>query len=526
MAKLVRPKFLLPVCFALAWGFDYLFWGKQWGVSIPVFTLLVVSVGFMLARRQRLQPAPASLWLLLPLLFFASVSAFQLEPFTLLVSRALVLLLSALLASTFLGGRWLDYSFTDFVAKLVGLVPNGLGLLRATNSADRAAKEKPFSIRSLAPIFRGLLFAVPILWFLSTLLSSADPYFSTWLTELSQFLKIDNLTEYLFRAFYIVVFTYVIAAVYLVALIKSRKEELIGEKKPWLPPFVGFGEVATVLTSVNLLFSAFVFVQIKYFFGGVANIANNPSGLTFAVYARRGFAELVFVAVTSLFLFIALSTVSKRQKERQQKWFSGLGIWLFGLVAVILVSAYQRLLLYESAYGFSRLRTYSHAFMIWLGLLLLAVVILEALGRQRTFAIAALLAWLGFAASLSLMNVDGFIARANIHRARLGYEFDIRYVASLSEDTVPVLLDEYNQLDLAAEPDLAGLVAAAMACHAALHQNYSVNLPWQSWNWSRSQARQIWIEMSQSGGFPTASLDPETQALSVRIGSQQYPCED
>jgi len=527
MSKLTRPKFLLAISFALAWGFDYLFWGKQWGISVPVFTLLLVLVGLLLARRQGLQPARASLWLLLPLLFFAVVSAFRLEPLTVLVSRALVLLLSALLAVTFLGGHWLDYSFSDFVAKLVSLVPNGLGLLRDTTPADRNAKEKSFSIRSLAPVFRGLLFALPILWFLSILLSSADPYFSRWLTDLFQFLKIENLSDYLFRAFYIVVFTYIIASVYLFALIKSRKEQLISEKKPWLKPLVGFAEAATVLVSVNLLFTAFVFVQLKYFFGGVANIVDNPNGLTFAEYARRGFSEMVFVAVISLLLFIALSTIGKRQKNQQQKWFSGLGIWLFALVAIILVSTYQRLLLYESAYGFSRLRTYSHVFMIWLGLLLLAVVILEVLRKQRAFALAVLLVALGFAASLSSLNVDGFITRANIQRAELGYEFDVPYLASLSEDAVPALLDQYNQLDLASKPDLAGQVAAAMACHAELHEKYTTILPWQSWNWSRSRANQIWHEAKESDHLPNyaASLDADNHLLSIQIGGQQYACE-
>lgn len=527
MTKLTRPKFLLAISFALAWSFDYLFWGKQWGISVPVFTLLLVLVGLLLARRQGLQPAPGSLWLLVPLVFFAAVSAFRLEPFTLLVSRGLVFLLSALLALTFLGGRWREYSFSDFVAKLVSLVPNGVGLLWDTKPVERNSKEKGFSIRSLAPVFRGLLFALPILWFLSILLSSADAYFSKWLTDSFQFLKIENLSEYLFRAFYIVVFTYIIAAVYLVALIKSRKEQLIGEKKPWLKPLIGFGEAVTILISVNLLFMAFVFVQFRYFFGGLANIVDNPTGLTYADYARRGFAEMVVVAVVSLLLFIALSTIGKRQKDPQQKWFSGLGIWLFALVAVILVSAYERLLLYEGAYGFSRLRTYSHVFMIWLGVLLLVVVILEVLRRQRAFAVAVLLVAFGFAASLALLNVDGFITRANIQRAELGYEFDVSYLASLSEDAVPALLDEYGQLDLAAQPDLADQVAAALACHAAMHENYSIDLPWQSWNWSRSRANQSWLTANESVRFPgyTDSSDLDNGVVSIRIGSQEYACE-
>ena len=94
---------------------------------------------------------------------------------------------------------------------------------------------------------------------------------------------------------------------------------------------------------------------------------------------------------------------------KQRRTFSGLGIGLVVLVAVILVSAFQRLLLYEEVYGFTRLRTYSHIFMIWVGVLLAVVVILEFIKRQRAFALASLFAAIGFVLTLNIINVDGLI---------------------------------------------------------------------------------------------------------------------
>jgi hypothetical protein len=44
-----------------------------------------------------------------------------------------------------------------------------------------------------------------------------------------------------------------------------------------------------VLSSVVVLFSAFVIIQFQYFFGGAANIS--IEGYTYAEYARRGFGE-------------------------------------------------------------------------------------------------------------------------------------------------------------------------------------------------------------------------------------------
>ncbi len=521
MAKFARPKFLFIISLAVAWLFDYLFWHKQWGISFPIFTFLLVGIGFLFAYRQGLLPARQGLWLLLPILFFAVFSALRLEPFTLLLCRILVLLLVCVLALTFLGGRWVDYNFSDFVAKLIALIPAGLMQLRNT-PVGRLKKERGFFQRSILPVFRGLLLAIPLLWFLAALLSSADPIFRAWLNSLFQFLNIDNAAEYIFRGFYILVLGYVFAGVYLYSLTKSRNEELIGKDHPLVGPWLGFGEAATMLASVNLLFATFVIVQFRYFFGGAANIINNPSGLTYAEYARRGFGELVFVSVTSLLFFIILSSITKRGNLLRQRWFSGLGITLFLLVAVILVSAYQRLLLYEGIYGFTRIRTYSHVFMIWLALLLLVVVILEALQRQRAFAVAVLLAVLGFAASLSVLNGDGFIVRANVHRDHLGYELDIPYIASLSEDAVPSLYSSYQDANLASDSTLAAKIAAAVACHAALHDFYSTGLPWQSWNLARENARQAWLQISSENAFSISILSQNP--ISIQITGLSQAC--
>jgi hypothetical protein len=66
------------------------------------------------------------------------------------------------------------------------------------------------------------------------------------------------------------------------------------------------------------------------------------------------------------------------------------------LVVVILISSFYRLNLLEDAYGFSRLRTYSHVFMIWLGILLAAVIGLEISGYRRGFAMSAFFVVIGF----------------------------------------------------------------------------------------------------------------------------------
>ena len=294
----------------------------------------------------------------------------------------------------------------------------------------------------MLPIVRGLLLALPILLIFGALLSSADPIFGQGLEDFFKFLKIENLPENIFRLSYILVIAYFLTGLYLHALTKSTDEKLLGIDKPVLSRFLGFTEAAIILCSVNLLFAVFVGVQFRYFFGGRGNI--NLEGYTYSEYARRGFMELVLVAFFSLLLFLALSTIAQRGTRRQRITFSALGATLTILVGVILVSAYQRLVLYEVAYGFTRLRTYTHVFMVWLGVLLAVLLLLELFGKLRFFALASLIVAIGFGITLNLLPVDGFIARQNILLAQQGEELDSSYLLSLSLDAVDKLRQMYS----------------------------------------------------------------------------------
>jgi glucan phosphoethanolaminetransferase (alkaline phosphatase superfamily) len=95
------------------------------------------------------------------------------------------------------------------------------------------------------------------------------------------------------------------------------------------------------------------------------------------------------------------------------------------MVGVILALAFQRLQLYEAAYGFTRLRISTQGFLVWLALLPALIVLLEILRRERAFALAALLAAAGFAASLMLMTVVAVIVHQNFTFSIWGADLDM-----------------------------------------------------------------------------------------------------
>jgi hypothetical protein len=400
----------------------------------------------------------------------------------------MTIFLMGVFALTYLNGQWTRYALLDYILgylRLFGsMIARPLGFSTELKKEQPSAGEKRGS--RIWPVVRGIVIALPVIAIFASLLSAADPVFENRFADFIDLFNIDNLPEYIFRLVYILVFAYAIAGTFLHAAQKSG-EEL--EEKSLISPFLGFTESTIVLGSVVILFLAFVVIQFQYFFGGHANI--NVEGFTFSEYARRGFGELVAVAFFSLLMLLGLGAITRREGRSQRQTFSILGVTLVVLVIVMLVSAFQRLVLYEFAYGFSRLRTYTHVFMIWLGLLLVAVVVIEILRRERFIGLTMIAASLGFALSLSLMNVDGFIVRQNVQRELSSLaegnvqerpDLDAQYFLDLSDDAVPSLVDAFTNDSL--PEDVREKIGAALVCKRYDRQSDGL-LPWQSFHLSR-----------------------------------------
>ena len=519
----MRKQLLLTSLF-LGIAFDILFWGKAPGISFAIFIILCLLAGYLLLRSQNLHPAWRSLLLLVPIIFFSVMTFIRREPFTLFLNYALTLFSTAVFVMTYLSGLWTSYSLSDYAANLFHLMGSMLTLpwAQITNTDSQQKISNGRKKKNVWPIIRGSLLAIPVLLVFAALFSSADLVFEQRVDDLFTYLNLEKIAEYIFRGIYILFTAYFLVGIIKHAESRSQNEKLIGIDKPIVAPFLGFTEASIILGSVLLLFSVFVIIQFQYFFFGQTNIT--LAGFTYSEYARRGFGELVTVAVFSLILLQSLSTITKRDTEKKKKIFSGLSIGLVILVIIILVSSFQRLFLYESAYGFSRLRTYSHVFMIWLGVLLVAVVIIQVFKHRRGFANIALLTLMGFAVSLNLLNVDTFIAHQNINRAVHGRELDISYLSTLTSDVVPTLVKEYSSSNLPSK--IKDGIGAALVCYRVYKEaDASQKQSWQSFHFSDWNAARELNKVKES----LKSYQVQDDAWPIIVISQngtEYPCGD
>jgi len=103
----------------------------------------------------------------------------------------------------------------------------------------------------------------------------------------------------------------------------------------------------------------------------------------------------VGVAILSLLLYLAFNAITKRESKPAQVGFSALSVLLIANVLVILASSLMRLLMYEDAYGFSEVRTYTHVFIFWLAGLLVAAIVLELIRKRGYFGLALMITIVG-----------------------------------------------------------------------------------------------------------------------------------
>lgn len=458
-----------------------MFYGKLIGISFLLFTLVAVAALFLLARPADRKIQRRNLWPFIPLLLFAGMVAVRTDPLVTFLNVLAVLALGGLVLHYLALSRPLDEeSFAEqlggVVAVSIVILPFGLNALFESWGWLRERRHKPGG--QLVSAMRCVVFALPILAVFGFLLGSADAVFASYMTQawdgvrrvLGLQVSADTIGT-LFTTFSLALLatgglTYALSRRlpvvpevaspadeeidsdetessdgefnYKQAIINAAGRE-IEKRKPAFK--LSMIESTIVLGSVVLLFAAFVVVQFAYFFGGTANIS--IEGLTYAQYARRGFFELVAVSTLTLGLALMLDRVTTRQPGRENILFRSLSVALAGLTTVMLVSAAQRMWLYEESYGFTQLRVYTHVAMIWLGVMFDVFVLALFRVHKNVFSLGVLLTLIGYLGTLNVMNVDLYIAERNLARHTENEELDIAFLNILSVDASPAILDFY-----------------------------------------------------------------------------------
>ncbi|RIX49352.1 DUF4173 domain-containing protein [Paenibacillus nanensis] len=474
---------------------QYLFVGRALGVSVLLFTVLFYGYFFYAARgrmggfdRWRGQSKTGRL-LFVPIAMLALAYAlFANELFRFLNSIALILLIVGQTMLLTRGGSepWYRPKFLAellqqwFVAPFAHLsVPFSMtaGWLKFREDNSKTKSD-------LRKIMLGLLLAAPLLLVVVILLASADGIFEFWLNKIPSLLDGGSAGEGFLRFFAaaglaLYLFCYVWGLLFKRESRSAAAQPSVAGSQVWpaaerqpdqdrttFDPLVA----ATVLICVNAVYVLFAAIQFTYLFGAADGLL--PDGTAYAEYARRGFAELVAVALLNIgILLIGLHFIEKGSSLMERLRQALLTV-LMGCTLVMLISAYSRLSLYEEAYGYTQLRLLVHGFMVFLGVLMLVAVVRI---WYRWFSLAKVYIAIGVAAYviMNYINLDARIAEGNIARYEATGKIDIGYLGTLSADAGPAL-----ERLLREHPELDGVdsILAQMKGQAKERSH------WQSWN--------------------------------------------
>lgn len=416
-------------------------------------------------------------WLAVPAVLLASAYAWRASPALLMADTLVLAVVLALTAAFSRSGRLAATSMLEYaLGAILAGVQTAAGLFQALfgDVEWKSMPRGPFAHRASA-VLKGLLIALPLLLIFGALFAAADAVFAELADKL-----LSSAPENLVSHIFLTGFLAWLAGGFLRTALAGFIPDLSQTEKPERLS-LGAVEMGVAMGLVNGLFLAFVLVQARYFFGGSA-LVEATTGLTYAEYARRGFFELVWVGALVLPLLLLGHWLVPKERPGQMRLFRWMAGALVALVAVVMGSALQRMLLYQDAYGLTELRVYSTAFMGWLGLLF-AWFCLTVMREQRNrFAFGALVSGLTVLAALHVANPDGLIVQVNAARLAGGRPFDGAYAASLSADAVPALVAALPNLP---EAERAAVVETLLERWSRTEQG-----DWRSWNLARSRAWQ------------------------------------
>jgi len=208
----------------------------------------------------------------------------------------------------------------------------------------------------------------------------------------------------------------------------------------------------------------------------------SAEGPTYSAYVRRGFFQLVAVAMLVIFLLLITEWLHNSLNNKQ-KLYKMLAIAMIILTMIIETSAIHRMFLYTRAYGLTELRFYTSVFMLWLIGVFISFTVTVLRNRRHYFTFQALIMGLMTIALLIIVNPDARIADVNLSRLQAGQQFDARYVTLLSADVVPTLVVNL--------PKIQEKQACELWQYLKHHPVLSTSDDWRNWHVSHYQAKKM-----------------------------------
>jgi hypothetical protein len=284
-------------------------------------------------------------------------------------------------------------------------------------------------------------------------------------------------------------------------------------------------EITAGLGTLNVLFAAFLLVQLGWFFGG-DEFLRARTGLTAAEYARQGFFQMVVVVALVVPLLVATRALLAPGARLAQRYMV-LSLPIVTMLGLIMLSAALRLKMYVGYYGLTADRLYALVFMLWLGVVLTWMSVTVLRGWWRPFLAGIAVSAFATLVGLNVAAPDRIVARVNLARAEstvASRGVDVRYLSQLGGEAVPlavqaVLSDARPSVNASGSIDRGGRCTAAktlLARWGATSSRARSREEPQAWRtWNAGEARAVSVVRANATALRQVARDECRRAVIV-----------
>ena len=252
--------------------------------------------------------------------------------------------------------------------------------------------------------------------------------------------------------------------------------------------------IYAAVTPICLLYTLFFISQANYLLSAFAGTL--PEGFSYAEFARRGFFELLAIALINLGVILLINIIAKQGGKNKPAALKVYTVLIGFFTLVVIASALSKMAMYISVFGLTQLRVYTGWFMVLCAFCFIMIMIKQF---KTDFAIwryisAVFIVMFGL---LCFSRPDDLIARYNIEMSRAGYlseygDFDSSeysgsrssadfskngddYLLTLSDDAIAVYLEYGCPTTTPAGSELEQLSARRNAYHRNLLEMFNVS---------------------------------------------------
>lgn len=472
MKKLVIGSFCLAILHSI------LFFEQDWGISVLLFAIPSIYLLIMFLQKNNKIKNKKALYISIPILLLSSTYLFFDNQF---FNGLNIVVIPSLLAIMIMWATTDISKIKATIENIIGLVLGSLEFLpdsiKIIKSAFKREEPKEKNHKKIEYIILGIILSIPIIFIILGLLMSADGIFAEVMNNIFKNIEYIFTEEFVLsilgRCILIVIITVYLICVAYNILRKSNNNESNSKKFMLnIEPTI----INTLLTIINVTYALFSIVQLMYIFQGVGGF-----NFDYAQYARQGFFQLMFVAFIN-FVIVIITNTNKKQEGRN-KYTIIMNIIMCVFTAIIAISAFVRMRLYEQEYGYTFLRLMVY-FILTTQIILIVPTILYIVKNKINIIKAYLVIITSMYVVANFANIDYVIAKNNVNRAlnstNQTRKTDVNYLITLGKNAVPEIIKLYKNID--DEKDKAKLNNYLYGQYQDLKEKRS----WQEFNISKN----------------------------------------